>query len=583
MAAGTRLRVAPLRGEHELTIKLKLAAAFLTVLLLSGLAVGFAIRGLASLNNELILIVDKELQNVLHVNAIKEGQLQLKAAIREYFVATTEAERDQIKQVGAASRKAQADGAEALEAAGLPPEDASLLNEYKDLRKQIAPYNNTAMELADRNDLPGVARTLADPTYVALQTRRQDVLDRLIRNQTGRMATLKTAGEADYRQTSMTLLLLVGLGGALGSASAIWIVLSIGRGLRQALQLSRSVAQGDLSTTVPVSGRDEIAELLGANNLMVMKLREVVGGVTSVARQVSAGSSQMASTSEELNRGANQQASATEEASAAVEQMAASINQAADSAGETEVMAVKAAKDARASGQAVGEAVGAMRAIADRILVVQEIARQTDLNAAVEAARAGEHGRGFAVVASEVRKLAERSQVAATEISQLSANTVKAASGAGQMLDQLVPDIERTSALVTDISVSARELAAGAQQVAQAIQQLDRVTQQNSSASEEVARGATDLSSQAGRLEETAGYFRLADRPELSPAPAPKFRVVSGGAAEPTPRKPVRPAPAAAPSAPLPSAPPPRKIVSGGFDFSLDESDGDLDAAFKRA
>ncbi|PTE21828.1 methyl-accepting chemotaxis protein [Cereibacter changlensis JA139] len=571
-----------------MTIKLKLAAAFLIVLVLSGLAVGFALRALDALGASLEAMVETEMQNVLHAEEINEGQLQLKVALREYFYRTDEASKAEIKQVIMDSRKQQVAAVEALTAANLGPEGEAFLTKYQDMRKILGPYNNTAIELAEKNDLAGVAQVLTDPTYVRVQIERQELLQAFVQSQLDRLAAVTVAAEQKSRQTAMTLVLLISIGGVLGSGAAIWIVLSIGRGLRQALMLARNVAAGDLSTTATITGRDEIAELLGANNLMVMKLREVVGGVTSVARQVLTGSSQMASTSEQLNLGANQQASATEEASAAVEQMAASINQAADSAGQTEVMATKAAKDARASGQAVGEAVGAMRAIADRILVVQEIARQTDLlalNAAVEAARAGEHGRGFAVVASEVRKLAERSQVAATEISALSANTVKAASGAGKMLDQLVPDIERTSALVTDISVSARELAAGAQQVAIAIQQLDKVTQQNTSASEEVARGATDLSSQAGRLEETAGYFRLADRPELSPAPAPKLRVVSGGAAEPAPRKPARPAPSPSPvaSAPPASAPPPRKIVSGGFDFSLDESDGDLDAAFKRA
>ncbi|MEF0865208.1 methyl-accepting chemotaxis protein, partial [Rhizobium sp. BR 318] len=201
-----------------------------------------------------------------------------------------------------------------------------------------------------------------------------------------------------------------------------------------------------------------------------------------------------------------------EEASASMEQMAANIKQNADNAAQTEKIARQSAKDAEASGDAVTRAVSAMRTIAEKIGIVQEIARQTDLlalNAAVEAARAGEHGKGFAVVASEVRKLAERSQSAAAEISSMSSDTVKAAAEAGDMLGRLVPDIRKTAELVSEISAACREQDIGAAQINEAIQQLDKVTQQNAGASEEMSATSEELAAQAEELQASIAFFKV--------------------------------------------------------------------------
>ncbi len=192
--------------------------------------------------------------------------------------------------------------------------------------------------------------------------------------------------------------------------------------------------------------------------------------------------------------------------------MAANIKQNADNAAQTEKIARQSAKDAEASGEAVTRAVDAMRTIAEKIGIVQEIARQTDLlalNAAVEAARAGEHGKGFAVVASEVRKLAERSQSAAAEISAMSGDTVKAAAEAGEMLGRLVPDIRKTAELVSEISAACREQDIGAAQINEAIQQLDKVTQQNAGASEEMSATSEELASQAEELQTSIAFFKV--------------------------------------------------------------------------
>jgi methyl-accepting chemotaxis protein len=287
--------------------------------------------------------------------------------------------------------------------------------------------------------------------------------------------------------------------------------MAVSKGLNRASEAVSAVADGDLTKTVTITTKDEIADLLGHVNTMIERLRSVVGDSLAASENVSAGSQELSATSEQMSQGATEQASAAEEASASMEEMASNIKQNADNASQTEKIARQSALDAESSGQAVSKAVDAMQTIAEKIGIVQEIARQTDLlalNAAVEAARAGEHGRGFAVVASEVRKLAERSQTAAAEISSVSSDTVKAAQSAGEMLTSLVPNIRKTAELVAEISAACREQDIGASQINEAIQQLDKVTQQNASASEQMSATSEELAAQAEELEASIAYFR---------------------------------------------------------------------------
>ncbi len=334
-------------------------------------------------------------------------------------------------------------------------------------------------------------------------------------------------------------------------AVVIFVTNAIKRNLSVATELASAVAQGDVSATASVNSNDEVKDLVDALNTMtanlrdtaniadkisngdltvtpkplsdkdvlglslesmVERLRGVVADALSAAENVSAGSQELSASAEQVSQGATEQASSAEEASSSMEEMASNIKQNADNAAQTEKIARQSAKDAEVSGEAVARAVQAMRTIAEKIGIVQEIARQTDLlalNAAVEAARAGEHGKGFAVVASEVRKLAERSQSAAAEISAMSGDTVKAAQEAGDMLGRLVPDIRKTAELVSEISAACREQDIGAAQINEAIQQLDKVTQQNSGASEEMSATSEELATQAEELQASIAFFKV--------------------------------------------------------------------------
>jgi methyl-accepting chemotaxis protein len=393
-------------------------------------------------------------------------------------------------------------------------------------------------------------------------------MDALVEYQSGEAARLTEEG--------------VGLGATLAwsivAACSIAIMFSLGvsvvftrrmkAALNTAVDLTQDVSNGILDKTIDSQLNDEIGQVITSLNTMVNRLRTVVGDVATASSNVSAGAEEMASTAEQLSRGATEQASSTEEASSAMEQMTANIQQSALNAQDTEKIARKSASDARESGTAVAKAVEAMQTIAEKIMVVQEIARQTDLlalNAAVEAARAGEHGRGFAVVASEVRKLAERSQLAAGEISTLSGNTVRAARAAGEMLQGLVPDIERTSALVAEISNASSETSTGAMQVNLAIQQLDKVTQENTSASEQLSSTAEELASQAEQLQSAIGFFKVEGALTFDQGQKRQSRPA---AARPQPKSASRSASMLADSG-----------SAGGFDFDLSGEDG-LDAEF---
>ena len=339
-----------------------------------------------------------------------------------------------------------------------------------------------------------------------------DTIEKLveIKVQQGKITSEENTAIATAATRSMTIMAVVGALLAIGMG--LFITRTITGPINEAVGVANSLSQGDLTITVESKSKDETGIMMAAISQMVEKLKQVVGDVMSASDNVAAGSQELSATAQQLSQGATEQAASAEEISSSMEEMSSSIKQNSDNSSQTEKIAVKSATDAKEGGQAVTETVSAMKEIATKISIIEEIARQTNLlalNAAIEAARAGEHGKGFAVVASEVRKLAERSQAAAGEISTLSSRSVQVAEGAGQMLDKMVPDIQKTSELVQEISASSREQDSGAEQISKAIQQLDSIIQQNASASEEMASTSEELSGQAEQLKDTISFFRI--------------------------------------------------------------------------
>jgi methyl-accepting chemotaxis protein len=302
-------------------------------------------------------------------------------------------------------------------------------------------------------------------------------------------------------------------------------------------EAAEKIANGDL--TVNIHERSPEDKLMQALSSMISGLTQTVSDVRSIAGEVAAASRSISTASIQVSKGASSQAAAAEEASSSMEEMVSNIKQNADNAQQTDKIANKSAKDAQESGKSVLEAVAAMKEIANKISIIEEIARETNLlalNAAIEAARAGEHGKGFAVVAAEVRKLAERSQKAAGEINQLSSSTLKVSEKSGEMLDKLVPDIQRTAELVQEITAASKEQDTGAEQINLALQQLQQVIQQNASASEEMASTTEELTGQSEQLVGALAFFKTGDegsssaRRNAAAAPAKKLQSAPGKA-----------------------------------------------------
>ena len=296
--------------------------------------------------------------------------------------------------------------------------------------------------------------------------------------------------------------------------------------LNEAGDILRRVEQGDLTKFVTGDYHGQLGEFKDTVNNTISKLSETISEVVSSAVQLGNASEQISSTSQSLSQSSSEQAASVEETSASIEQMAASINQNAENAKVTDGMAGKASKEATEGGVAVKQTVGAMKDIAKRIGIIDDIAYQTNmlaLNAAIEAARAGEHGKGFAVVAAEVRKLAERSQVAAQEIGELAETSVKTAESAGRLLDEIVPSISRTSDLVQEIAAASQEQSSGVSQVNSAMNQMNQITQQNASASEELAATAEEMTSQVEQLQNLMSFFKIAGNTSSQIRSTPKY------------------------------------------------------------
>ena len=538
---------------NNMTLKGKLLAGFITVAIIAGIIGGFGIYNLKQLYTADTVMYERIAVPLGEIANISTDFQRLRVNARDIVSADTAEKRDnfagRIKELRENINK----NAESYEKTLLTENGKKVFEEFKNTRTVYGALLDKIIALAKEGKTTE-ANALLQGDAGKASREEQNAIAKLVDVKVAAGETLSKDNTALAGRSTliMTILAIFGVIVAIGLGLIIARVVmrQLGGDPKQVGEIANMVAVGDLTGQIAIAGDDTTSvmaamkkmvgafeeitanakqvsqgnlmvdlkkrsdkdELIEALTAMVDKLKEVVTEVQTSADNVATGAQEMSVTAQQMSQGATEQAASAEEISSSMEQMASNIRQNTDNAMQTEKIAVKSSSDAKDGGKAVNETVSAMKQIATKISIIEEIARQTNLlalNAAIEAARAGEHGKGFAVVASEVRKLAERSQSAAGEISQLSTSSVAIAEQAGEMLNKMLPDIQKTAELVQEISASSKEQDTGADQINKAIQQLDQVIQQNAGSAEEMASTTEELSSQAEQLKSVIAFFSL--------------------------------------------------------------------------
>lgn len=499
----------------KIRTRLILGFSILLILLLVSSAVALQrMAGLGSVIYEIQHVNNEELRYAVEM---RDAVRNIAALVRNLALLTDMAgmrkEQDRID----VQRKRYADAKEKLskmfnDTPGTTPEENELIARITEDERLTEPFISKAIELGLNNQSDRVVALLLNEVRPN-QVRWLDDLGALINKEYQLNDIASNDAQKTYQAAQRLIITIAVVAVLMGISVTVWIVRSITRPLDNAVYVSNRLAQGDLSVEIAVTSNDETGRLQASMKGMVERLAQIIGEVRGTAITLSGASEQLASTAQSMSLSSSVQAASVEEACTAVEQMSSSLSLNAENAKLTDSMAEAASQKAKEGGVAVGEMVTAMKTIAEKIGIVDDIAYQTNLlalNAAIEAARAGHHGKGFAVVAAEVRKLAERSQAAAQEISTVAQSSVDQAVRAGQLLNDIVPAIGRTSDLVQEMAAASIEQSGGVGQINTSMGQLSQVTQQNASASEELAATAEEMSSQAQQLQQLMEFFTLA-------------------------------------------------------------------------
>jgi len=496
---------------HELKLASKLILSFLVVAILSAAIGGIGIYQLKVADARSNFLYQNKMKRVEYISDIYARFELVRVKLRDAIMAEDLAGFDVANQAINAQTDTIVTEADKYEKLLTSRDDSDLYAKFKQTRANFRTAVDVVLGFAkEQKDAEAKAANKAGAPAVAAYDKAVDDIVEQCSRQAETVAN-ETHSAAETAVRSLLLIIAVGffLAIALGIFLTRIITKQLGGEPDYAASVVRKVAEGDLTVDVQVKSGDS-SSLLAAMKQMTEKLLGVVQEIHTSADSLASASEEISASAQSLSQSATEQAASVEETSASVEEISATVAQNAENAKVTDGIATKSSKEAEEGGNAVGQTVLAMRQIAQKIGIIDDIAYQTNLlalNAAIEAARAGEHGKGFAVVAAEVRKLAERSQVAAQEIGSVAGSSVTLAERAGKLLDELVPSIKKTADLVQEISSASKEQTTGLNQINTSVSQLSQTTQSTASASEELSSTSEEMSAQALKLQETIRYF----------------------------------------------------------------------------
>ena len=495
----------------NVNIGTKLISSYILIAALTGVVGLFGTIEIRNIDKADTMLYERMTVPLGSVNEMTTYFQRLRVAVRDMLIAETESDKRVQRDLVFNLQEQFNKTAEVYQKTVSSNEEQVVLDKTKEALKNYILYFNDFTQLVWTDKRQEAIAFMKGDWQKPTQD-LQDAIYNLVQFKTEQAKQTAESNNQIATKSTMLMLVIAILSIILAIGIGIGISMGITAPLAKGVEYTKRLAAGDLTAQLDINQKDEVGILARALQDMVQKLREVVTIVKDGAENIAASSLQLSSASQELSQGASEQASSTEEASSSMEEMAANIQQNTENAQQAERIAVTGADGMKKGSEATTTAVVSMKQIAEKVSIITDIAFQTNilaLNAAVEAARAGEQGRGFAVVAAEVRKLAERSKVAADEIEKLTKFGVKEAEGAGLILAQIVPEVEKTARLVQEISAASLEQTSGSDQINTAIQQLNQITQRTAAASEELATSAEELSSQAEQLNQVISFFKV--------------------------------------------------------------------------